>query len=126
MTSNQKDQHKIRSFLDSIKGSRKCAEAEPELDAGFKRGKSNIQIITQDVDSASCSEIKDLDVINLEIEAGRIKNRTKLIPPHSTDTDEAYIDNVLNCKERRASWTNIKSEKTKTRSYLPSLTAICK
>ncbi len=122
MASNQRDQQKIRNFLDSIKGSHKVNETLP--DSSEKR-KSNIQIITKN-DDQDDGEIKSLDMVNLGVEKIFFKNRTKLMPSHSADFTDAYIDNVLNCKERRASWTNIKSEKTKTRSYRPSLTVICK
>lgn len=142
MTSNNtpphSEQNKIRSFLESIKGSvhrhhnKDTIDMEqPEVVTSHK--KSHIQII-QEPDNTNGDEVTagttpdyhmpatQMDYLNADLAEGRLKNRAKNNATHSTDTDDAYIDNVLNCRERRASWTQVKSEKT--RSYLPSLTVI--
>lgn len=39
----------------------------------------------------------------------------------SSDLDDDYLENVMNAKDRRASWSQVRTQ----RSYIPSLTAIC-
>jgi hypothetical protein len=40
----------------------------------------------------------------------------------SNDNDDAFIEGILNAKDRRSSWQQIRAQ----RSYIPSLSAICK
>ena len=48
------------------------------------------------------------------------KNRP--IRSMSSDQDEAYMDTYMNAQDRRASWQQVRSQK----SFAPSLSAICK
>lgn len=110
------EHNKIRGFLDSVKESVRSHRNDSSQEN--KHAHNNIKIIHEDVDNP------EMRYIQAEIEEGRAINRTKSIPSQSNDTDDAYIDKVLNNKERRASWTALKTERK--RSYLPSLTVICK
>ena len=116
------EQNKIRGFLDSVKESvrsRRNDASQDNNNSNNKNGNNNIKIIHEDQPPTA-----EMSYLNAHIEEGRAKNQAKSIPSQSTDTDDMYIDAVLNSKERRASWTALKTERK--RSYLPSLTVICK
>lgn len=114
------EQNKIRGFLDSVKESvrsRRNDASQDNNNSNNKNGNNNIKIIHEDQPPTA-----EMSYLNAHIEEGRAKNQAKSIPSQSTDTDDMYIDAVLNSKERRASWTALKTERK--RSYLPSLTVI--
>ena len=50
------------------------------------------------------------------------KKQNSIHSKSSEIDDDYYLENVLNAKDRRASWSQVRSQ----RSYIPSLTAICK
>ena len=56
------------------------------------------------------------------IEDDKNDKPTKPIRSISSDNDDAFIEGVLNAKDRRTSWQQIRTQ----RSYIPSLSAICK
>jgi hypothetical protein len=52
----------------------------------------------------------------------QIQSLSSKLRASSIEQDESYLENVLNAKDRRASWQQVRSQK----SYVPSLSAICK
>ena len=114
------DQSKIKNFLESIN----------ETVRNFKSNNSDANVITMDAANDSDMnnrftriKVSDFNYMNEADEEDPSRNRSKSILSKSIDNiDDNFLENVLNCKERRASWTQVRSQRN---SYIPSLTAIC-
>ncbi len=83
--------------------------------SSYKESRSNVKEIIESLVDYPRHQ-KD----NLSLNEGSNTNNNVMIG--SSLEDDSYIENVLNASDRRASWQKMRSQ----RSYLPSLSAICK
>jgi hypothetical protein len=71
---------------------------------------------------SNSKKIEFKDSQSLKNENDKDNKHAKPIRSISSDNDDAFIEGVLNAKDRRTSWQQVRTQ----RSYIPSLSAICK
>lgn len=108
-STKEKDPKKINQILESLVESNSNPKlVVTDLSNGVEN--LNINATSKEITNRTYPQQQQNEPIN------RAMHRSK-----SSDQDE-YMDNVLNAKDRRTSWQQVRSQK----SYVPSLTAICK
>ena len=121
--SGNTDQSKIKNFLESINETVRNFKSNNMNNNADANVEANDAAIDSEINNRFTRiKVSDYNYIN-EVDEDPGRNRSKSILSKSIDNiDDNFLENVLNCKERRASWTHVRSQRN---SYIPSLTAIC-